>query len=338
MPVEIGVVGAGVMGAEIALVAALAGHPVRLNDLDEERIAAGITHARTVAARLVRRGSVVESAAEDALARVSSAPRDEDLARCGLVVEAVTEQIDVKRAVFQRLDALLSPEAVLASNTSGLSITTLASFTGRPDRVIGLHFFNPPSVMGLVEVVRGEATSAETVAWSMDRVTGMGKTPVVVVECPGFLVNRILLRAMTAAYRRAAAGDVDHAAADAEVVRRGPAPMGPFALADLIGLDTTLHVQRDLQRAYGARFDDGDLLAPRVARGRLGRKSGGGFFDAPVTDPPPADAAAVAVADAYYEAARDEARRCIDEGVAAAADVDVAMRLGAGWRGGPDGA
>lgn len=332
-PMAVGVVGAGVMGAEIALVAALAGHPVVLRDVDPARVDAGLAHAASAAERMVSRGRLDASARDAAVAAIAPATADDALAGCGLVVEAVPERMDVKEGVFRALDAALPPGAILASNTSGLSITALGRFTSRPDRVIGLHFFNPPVVMALVEVIRGDDTSPATVDAATTFVSGLGKTPVAVAECPGFLVNRVLVRAMTAAY--AAAGDgADRAAADAAVVAGGPAPMGPFALGDLVGLDTLDHIRRDLVGAYGDRFDDGGTVAPLVAAGRLGRKSGGGFFDGPVESGAPGEAEQ-AVADAYYAAARDEARRVVGEHVASEDDVDVALRLGAGWERGP---
>ena len=231
------------------------------------------------------------------------------------------------------------PGALLASNTSGLSITALAEGTGRPDRVLGLHFFNPASVMRLVEVIRGAHTSDAAVDEGLAFVAALGKTPVVVRECPGFLVNRVLCRALSAAYREADANGADRLAADAAVVAAGPAPMGAFALGDLIGLDTLGHIIRDLREAYGDRFDDAGTVDAEVAAGRLGAKSGGGFLPAkaaPGDAPEPVpDDAARAVAAAYYAGARDEAERCRDEGIAAEDDIATAMVLGCGWEAGP---
>jgi len=246
----------------------------------------------------------------------------------------VTEVLDVKRDVFRRMDAALPPSALLASNTSGLSITALGRETARPDRVLGLHFFNPASVMRLVEVIQGEDTSEDTAGAGVALAETLGKSPVRVRECPGFLVNRVLVRALAEAYRRAGQIDADRAAADASVVAGGPAPMGPFALGDLIGLDTLAHVRGDLDAAYGERFSDGGALASLVAAGRLGQKSGSGFHDGAAPEAEP-DAAGRDVAERYYLGALDEACRCLEEGIAALPDVDLAMRLGAGWAAGP---
>ena len=331
---RLGVVGAGLMGSEIAYVAAQAGVEVVLRDLDATLVEKGIDHAREIAERRVARGRLSREDADALLGRIVAAKSDADLAGCDVVIEAVSEVMDVKRAVFRGLDAVTPPGTVLASNTSGLSISEIARTTSRPDRVLGLHFFNPASTMKLVEVIRGEATSDETAELGMDLARQLGKTPVAVGECPGFLVNRVLARALFEAYRHAADVGADHAAVDAAVADGGPAPMGPFALGDLIGLDTLAHVQRDLEAAYGERYQDGLTLAPLVAAGRLGQKIGGGFFsgavDAPVVTP-----AALGVSDRYYFGALDEARRCLEEGIATAPDIDTAMCLGTGWSEGP---
>lgn len=332
---RIGVVGAGVMGSEIAFAAAQAGVEVALRDVERSLIDRGIAHVRSIADKRVGRGRMTEAEADALVARVVPAEAESDLAGCGLVIEAVTEVMDVKRSVFAALDASTPPETLLASNTSGLSISEIARATSRPDRVLGLHFFNPASTMKLVEVIRGDATSDATAQIGSDLVRRLGKTPVAVAECPGFLVNRVLVRALCEAYRRAAETGAGLAAADAAVVAGGPAPMGPFALGDLIGLDTLAHVQGDLVAAYGERFDDGGLMAGHVAAGRLGAKSGEGFFAGRPPEGAVPNDAARDVADRYYLGARDEARRCLDEAVASAADLDLAMRLGAGWSEGP---
>jgi 3-hydroxybutyryl-CoA dehydrogenase len=331
---QIGVVGAGVMGAEIALIAAQSGFRVTILDIDAPAVDRGLAHAQAVGRRQVAKGRITADDLTAALARIVPATDDDDLAGCAIVIEAVTESMDVKQALFERLDHALPEKALIASNTSGLSITALGAATGRPERVLGLHFFNPPTVMRLVEVVRGRGTSPETADAGIALARAMGKTPVVVAECPGFLVNRVLVRAMVAAYRYATARGTDPGAVDAAVVEAGPAPMGPFALGDLIGLDTLASIAADLRSAYGERFWDGGALAPHVAAGRLGRKSGGGFLAAGST-PGAVDDSAREAARAYYSEAVDEARRCLVEGVAESGDIDVALRLGAGWSEGP---
>lgn len=331
---QIGVVGAGVMGAEIALIAAQTGFDVVLRDVDAAALGRGLDHATRVTERQVAKRTATAAQAAAALARITAATDDGALGDCAIAIEAVPEVMAVKGPVFERLDTVLPAEALIATNTSGLSITELAGCTKRPDRVLGLHFFNPPTVMTLVEVVRGARTSNESIDAGMALARGLGKTPIAVAECPGFLVNRILVRAMVAAYRCALARSADPGAADVAVVDSGPAPMGPFALGDLIGLDTLASLAAVLESQYGERFSDGGALAPYLAKGLLGRKSGGGFLRRAETPGPYSDAART-TARFYYAEAVDEARRCRAEGIAAEGDIDLALRLGAGWSEGP---
>jgi 3-hydroxyacyl-CoA dehydrogenase len=333
---RVAIVGAGVMGAEIAQAVAAARIDVVLVDADAEALAHGRAHIEAIGARRVARGRLSETEASAIMSRVATGDGSYAFGDCDLAIEAVTERLDVKKAVFAQLDEALPPHALLASNTSGLSISALAETTGRPARVLGLHFFNPASVMRLVEVIRGARTSDETLARADDFVRALGKTPVLVRECPGFLVNRVLVRALAAAYREAAATGADRLAADAAVVAAGPARMGPFALGDLIGLDTLGLIGRDLREAYGDRFDDAGTVDAEVAAGRLGAKSGAGLLpEGPAAEAPEPDDAARAVAAAYYRGAREEAELCRDEGIAAEADIATAMQLGCGWAAGP---
>ena len=190
------------MGSEIAQAASAAGLAVTLRDVDAAAVQRGLDHVRDIGERRVARGRLAPEEAEAILARITAADDDEALGDCDLIVEATTEVMDVKRAVFARLDAVAREDAILASNTSGLSITQMGRSTGRPERVLGLHFFNPAGVMRLVEVIAGEDTSPEATQAAVDLVTRIGKTPVRVAECPGFLVNRVIVRALTEAYRR----------------------------------------------------------------------------------------------------------------------------------------
>lgn len=331
---RVAVVGAGVMGSEIAQAIAAGGVDVVLLDADPAALERGLAHIDRIGRRRIERGRMTEEEARALLERVTPAGDDAALSDCDLAIEAVPEILAVKHQVIARLDAALPGRALIASNTSGLSISDLAAPTGRPAQVVGLHFFNPASVMKLVEVIRGDATSDATMDAAEAFARALGKVPVRVRECPGFLVNRILVRAMVEAYRAMARSGADLAAADAAVVAGGPAPMGPFALGDLIGLDTLGHIQRDLEEAYGDRFADAGEIARRVEAGRLGAKSGAGFFDgqAPQAEP---DGPGREVAERYYASALDEAQRCVDEDIASAADVDVAMRHGCGWSAGP---
>ncbi len=268
------VLGAGVMGSEIAQAAAAGGVEVVLLDSDPAALERGVAHVAAIGERRVQRGRLSAEDAQAILGRISPTVDAAELADCDLAIEAVPEILDVKREVFRVLDAALPRGALLASNTSGLSITALAAETSRPELVVGLHFFNPASVMKLVEVIRGEATSEATMAAAEDLARALGKVPVRVRECPGFLVNRILVRALVEAYWHSAELGADLASADRAVVEGGPAPMGPFALGDLIGLDTLGHIQRDLEQAYGERFADGGEIGRRVRRGSTRKEVG----------------------------------------------------------------
>jgi 3-hydroxybutyryl-CoA dehydrogenase len=329
----VGVVGAGVMGSEIGFAAATAGLDVVLVDVDDAAVGRGLAHVQGICDRRVARGRLTAAEAAAIVGRVGGSTAVDALGRCEAVVEAVPEILALKRELWRSIDAHAPAGALLASNTSGLSISALAAETRRPGDVLGLHFFNPASVMRLVEVIRGQETTPATLARGEDLARRLGKTPVAVVECPGFLVNRILVRALAEAYRRADEIGADPASADRAVVDGGPAPMGPFALGDLIGLDTVLHVQRDLERAYGDRFAAGTSLAARVAAGDLGQKSGAGFVHG--RDATAGDAHGPDVAERYLLGAVDEACRCLEDGIAALPDIDTAMRAGAGWEAGP---
>lgn len=328
----IGIAGAGTMGAEIALVAALAGMDVLLADADLPRAQEGRARALATGERLAARGRRDPAAVAACADRIRAVDGIAALAPVDIVVEAVPEDLALKARVHAQIDQAVSPDALVATNTSGLSVTALADGTSSPGRLVGLHFFNPAATMRLVEVIAGAATTEHSVARALALAEELGKTPVRVRECPGFVVNRVLVRAMAEAYRAAAGAPVDRHAADRTVVDGGPAPMGPFALGDLVGLDVLESIRSDLEAAYGDRFADAGTLAPLVAQGRLGRKSGGGLV--PADDGVPTGTEPV-VAAVYYAAAMDEARRLADEGVASPSDIDLAMRLGAGWSDGP---
>ena len=269
------VVGAGQMGGGIAQVAAASGRRVLLHDAAPGAVEKGLAAMRKSLERLAEKGA--EHDPEEVLARVE--PVD-DLAPADLLVEAVVEDADVKQEIFRRADSVLPPEAVLASNTSSIPIASLAGVTGRPDRVIGMHFFNPVPVMTLVEVVRTPATSDETVAAIVELARELGKTPAEANDFPGFVSNRILMPLVNEAAYALADGVAEAEAIDTIAKLGFNHPMGPLALADLIGLDTCVSIMEVLRDGLGdAKYEPCPLLREHVAAGRLGRKSGRGFYD-----------------------------------------------------------
>jgi 3-hydroxybutyryl-CoA dehydrogenase len=276
---SIGVVGAGTMGHGIAQVAAQSGCRVRLVDVAPEALERARAAVERSWAKLVDKGRLTDEEREAARGRLSTAGDLAALADCDLVVEAVVERLEVKREVFTRLDGLCSPATILASNTSSISITRLAGVTGRPDRVIGMHFMNPVPLMQLVEVIRGLATSQATYDVVEAAARRLGKTPVEVHDAPGFVSNRVLMPMINEAVFCLYEG-VGEAVAIDEVMKLGMNhPMGPLALADLIGLDVCLDILRVLQEGFGdPKYRPCPLLVKLVDAGHLGRKSGRGFY------------------------------------------------------------
>jgi 3-hydroxybutyryl-CoA dehydrogenase len=267
------VVGAGQMGGGIAQVMAASGRAVHLHDAVER----ALETMRRSLDKLAGKGADLD--VDAVLARVE--PTD-DLAPADLMVEAVVEDADVKQDVFSRADQTLPPEAVLASNTSSIPISSLADVTNRPDRVIGMHFFNPVPVMALVEVVRATETSDATVAAVLDLARELGKTPAEANDFPGFVSNRILMPFINEAAQTLEQGVAEPEAIDTIAKLGFNHPMGPLALADLIGLDTCVATLEVLRDGLGdPRYEPSALLREHVAAGRLGRKSGQGFFTYP---------------------------------------------------------
>jgi len=276
----IGVIGCGLMGSGIVEVSAKSGFNVIVGELNEDLLARGLSLINKSFAKARERGKISGEEAEAAVARITGSTHPADFAPADLVIEAVTEDLELKQRIFRRLDEVLRPEVIIASNTSSISIAALAAATRRPDRVLGMHFFNPVPVMQLLELVRGILTSAETMATAQEIGRRLGKTTVVAKDSPGFIVNRLLIPFIVDAISVYEAGlaskeDIDNA------VKLGLAhPMGPLTLADYVGLDTTLAVANVLFEEYGdSRFKAPPLLRQMVSSGLLGRKSGRGFYD-----------------------------------------------------------
>jgi 3-hydroxybutyryl-CoA dehydrogenase len=275
----VGVVGAGTMGSGIAHVFARSGFRVLLFDVEQHFLDRALSLIRTNLAREAAKGKLHEADIEPALARIVSTTNRVDLAPAQIVVEAAPERFALKAEIFRALDALLPESAILASNTSSISISRLAAVTKRPEKVVGMHFFNPVPVMALVEVVRGLATSDSTYATVYELSVLLGKTPVEVNDAPGFVSNRVLMPLINEAAFAVMEGVAEPAAVD-KVFKLGMAhPMGPLTLADFIGLDVCVDILRVLQEGFGdPKYRPCPLLVRMVDAGWLGRKSGRGFF------------------------------------------------------------
>jgi 3-hydroxybutyryl-CoA dehydrogenase len=399
---RIGVVGAGTMGAGIAQLACLGQFDTYVHDPVADALGAGATRLRQALAKGADRGRWSREAAEAAASRLREATMLEDLAACELVIEAAPEDLELKRELFGRLAAACGPEAILATNTSSLSVTAIAAEVERPERVCGMHFFNPPVLMRLVEVVAGKETSERTVAIASEVSRAMDREPIRAADAIGFVANRTARPFTLEALRLLGEGVASHDQIDRIVRVGGGFRMGPFELMDLVGVDVNLEVAKSFyeQGSHEPRWQPHPLQERLVAAGRLGRKSGHGWYEygpgshrpddpaPPGRDPawaqdaeiessvrfsalPSLDAAALVelartpattpanaeAAEAYFRAMGkqvewvgdapglvlgrivcqivNEAHFAVGEGVARAADVDVAMRLGFNWPRGP---
>ncbi|WP_424950158.1 3-hydroxyacyl-CoA dehydrogenase family protein [Deinococcus sp.] len=273
-----GVIGAGQMGAGIAQVAAQSGFEVIVQDIETEFLARGENTTQKSLSRLHEKGKLAETPA-DILGRIKFTTELQDLAHCDLVVEAVVENEAVKSELFRTLGQIVKPSGILASNTSSIPITSLASASGRPKQFIGMHFMNPVPLMRLVEVIRGHRTSDETAHIVTETAERMGKTPLTCNDFPGFVSNRILMPMLNEAIGCLMEGVADREAIDGIMKLGMNHPMGPLTLADFIGLDTCLSIMEVLHRGLGDdKYRPSPLLRKMVQAGLLGRKSGEGFY------------------------------------------------------------
>ena len=281
------VVGAGTMGGEIAQVIASSGTPVVLKDVKQEFVDAGLEKAKQVTqgqlGGLVAKEKITQEQAdaqlEEILGRITGTLDYDAFGDVDFVIEAVPERMEIKQSVFAELDAVTPGHAILASNTSALSITEMAEATLRPDKVVGFHFFYPASMMRLIEVIEGEETSEETLQTATTFVQALRKTAVRCGEVPGFVVNRILNSAASEVWRVTDEEGLSVEEVDKVIKDSGTTPMGPYFLTDLLGLDTVLHVAEHLRDSYGDRFYVSPKMQELVAAGNLGQKTGKGFYE-----------------------------------------------------------
>jgi 3-hydroxyacyl-CoA dehydrogenase len=338
---KVGVLGAGTMGGGIAQVVSQAGLQVVLLDLSEVLVKAGVEKITKSLSRSVEKGKISPQEREGILQRIKPTVQIEELKDSGLIIEAVFEDLALKVGLLKRLDTLCPPETIFASNTSTLSITQMAAGISRSDRFLGLHFFNPVSAMRLVEVIPGLQTSCEVVDAGIDFVKKIKKIPIEAKDCPGFLVNRILLpyagEAMLAAQEGAASPlDIDDA------VKKAGFPMGPLTLNDMVGMDVGVHTFLIMHEAYGERFPVPVLFERLFRAGRLGLKSGKGIYVSGKVDDEFFEIvrkiqAETGIKNREFSAERlilrqvNEAIYCLQEKVATAEDIDRALVLGTGF-------
>ncbi len=334
---EFGVVGGGLMGAGIAFTILNSGFNVFLKEIDENLAERSAWKVQKLFDKMTMNGHLAEAEAQNRLRRFHVGIGYDPLSNADFVIEAVPENLEVKQEVFETLDHLCPPDTIFASNTSSLSISQLASFTQRASRVIGMHWFNPPHIMKLIEIVPGIETSGETKDLLLNICGVLGKTPVTVKECAGFLVNRMLGSYVNEALELHQEGhapeSIDASARDLGM------PMGPIELGDMVGWDTIYHANSTLYDEYGSRFRLPELLEELFVNKRYGAKSGKGIYvferGRPVKKPEEDIPPEKKVSSRLVAALINEGIRCLDEGVALEEDIDRAMVLGAGLPIGP---
>ncbi len=277
---SVGVAGCGIMGGGIAQVCASHGYDVSVLEVDQQLLDKGLAAIKRRLARDLERGRLSQEDCDSALGRLKGTTNIQELSACDLVIEAITEDPSTKQQFFAELGRVCKAEAILASNTSSLSLSTLAAASGRPEKVIGLHFFNPPMVLRLVEIIRSDSTSQDTIDEGVAFCDSIDRLVVHVKDTPGFIVNRLLVPFIFDAIRLVESGTAS--AQDVDQACKGGLnhAMGPIATADLVGLDTLLHIGESMFEEYGEpRFKAPTMVRRMVSLGHLGRKSGKGFFD-----------------------------------------------------------
>jgi len=336
-----GVVGAGTMGGEITQVITYSGLPVVMKDIDQKMLDAGMEKIHSIYQSRVEKGKMSAGDMQSKLDLVTPTLTYDGFEDVDIIIEAVPEVMAVKRRVFQELEGVCPEATIFASNTSALSISEMGAATRRPHKIVGMHFFNPAHVMKLVEVIPGLDTSQETVDDVVMFAESLRKLPVVVQECPGFLVNRLLMPYLNEATMCLEEGTASASEIDETLVKWGW-PMGPFTLMDMLGLDVCVHVGDYLAEEYGERMESALLMPRLVEIGRLGEKSGAGFYgygdqtDAPTLQLIDEIKAEKGMAGSEFSPERlvypliNEAILCVQENVASVNDIDMAMIAGAG--------
>jgi len=336
------VIGAGAMGAEIAQVISYSGLPVLLKDVDQAMLDKGLARIQKIYQGRVDKGKMSASDLDSKMGLITPTLTFDEFSDVDIVIEAVPEKMSIKRAVLSELAKVLPESAIIASNTSALSISEMGAASARPNKMVGMHFFNPAHVMKLVEVIPGLDTSQETVDDTVAFTESLRKLPVVVQECPGFLVNRLLLPYLNEAVLALQEGTAPASEIDSKMQEWGM-PMGPFTLMDMLGLDVCADVGLYLESEYGARMHGAELFPLLVKAGRMGEKSGAGFYGyGSETDEPvqkmiaDLQASGLAKANPGFDEDRlvmpliNEAALCLQEHIASPGDIDLGMIAGTG--------
>jgi 3-hydroxybutyryl-CoA dehydrogenase len=353
---RIGVLGAGTMGAGIAQVACLGGYETYLHDADPVALESGEMRVGEGLAKGFEQGRWSDEVGSAAINHLTGAPSLAELAGCELLIEAAPEDVELKRELFSRAAEICAPDAILATNTSSLRVSDIAVGVPHPERVVGMHFFNPPALMKLVEVVAAERSSERALATATEVAEGMGRTPIRASDTPGFVANRLARPFSLESLRMLADGVADVETIDRVVRLGGGFRMGPFELIDLIGLDVNLTIARSFfaQGGEPERWRPSPIQERLVAEGKLGRKSGQGYYTygersereidpelgilAPTLDPEKlarVDPAATVVLSRLFAQIANETAFAMEEGVASVDDMDTAMQLGLNWPLGP---
>ncbi|WP_017580883.1 3-hydroxyacyl-CoA dehydrogenase [Nocardiopsis valliformis] len=343
---KVGVVGLGTMGAGIAEVFARAGFNVVGVEINQDALDRGRGHMDKSLSRAVSKGKLTEEERSAIESRLTFSTSREDLSDADFVIEAVPERMEIKRDLFSDLDRICPPGTILATNTSSLSVTEIAALTGRPEKVVGLHFFNPAPVMKLAEVITTVSTSPETVDVVTEVAKRIGKTPITIGDRGGFVANALLVPYINDGIRLYERGIATREEIDESVKKAAGLPMGPLTLADLVGLDICLAVMDVLWEEFrDPRYSASPLLRRMVTAGRLGRKTGQGFYGAKDEAPEPQRTSRLAqivreeetldLGEMLIAPQIDDAMRMIGDGYATAKDVDTAMRFGCGYPKGP---